>query len=56
MVTKNGGAKVDVNIRINKARGTFALLIPLWRSKEISRNSKLRIINSNAKICPIIWV
>jgi hypothetical protein len=38
MVTKDGRAETDVNIRINKAKGAFALLRPLWRSKEISRN------------------
>jgi hypothetical protein len=54
MVTKDGGAETDVNIRINKAKGAFALLRPLWRSKEISRNTKLTIFNTNV-ICPIIW-
>jgi hypothetical protein len=49
MVTKDGGAETDVNIGINKAKGAFALLRPLWRSKEISRNTKLRIFNTNVK-------
>jgi hypothetical protein len=35
MVTKDGGAETDVSIRINKAKGAFALLRQLWRSKEI---------------------
>jgi hypothetical protein len=49
LVTKDGGAETDVNIRINKAKVAFALLRPLWRSKEISRNTKLRIFNTNIK-------
>jgi hypothetical protein len=49
MVTKDGRAETDVNIRINNAKGAFALLRPLWRSKEISRNTKLRIFNTNVK-------
>jgi hypothetical protein len=49
MVTKDGGSETDVNIRIIKAKGAFALLRPLWRSKEISRNTKLRIFNTNIK-------
>jgi hypothetical protein len=34
--------------RIKKAKGTFALLRPLWRSK-ISSNTKLRIFKTNVK-------
>jgi hypothetical protein len=49
MVTKDGGEETNVNIRINKAKGVSALLRPLWRSKEISRNTKLRIFNTNVK-------
>jgi hypothetical protein len=48
VVTKDGGAETDVN-RINKAKGSFALLRPLWRSKEFSRNTKLRIFNTDVK-------
>jgi hypothetical protein len=36
-------------LHINKAKGAFAPLRPLWRSKEISRNTKLRIFNTNVK-------
>jgi hypothetical protein len=49
MVTKDGGAETDINIRINKAKGTSTLLRPLWRSNEISRNTKLRIFTTNVK-------
>jgi DNA-binding winged helix-turn-helix (wHTH) protein len=49
MVTNDGGAERDVNIRINTAKGTSAPLRTLWKSKEISRNTKLRIFNINVK-------
>jgi hypothetical protein len=39
----------EVNTRINKAKHAFALLRPLWRLKEISRNTKLRTFNTNVK-------
>jgi hypothetical protein len=35
MVTEDGGAETNVNIRINKAKGAFAMLRPLWKWKEI---------------------
>jgi hypothetical protein len=49
MVIQDGGAEIDVTIRISKAKGAFALLRLLWRSKEISRNTKVRIFNTNVK-------
>jgi hypothetical protein len=36
--------QTDVNSRINEVRGAFALLRPLYRSKEIAINTKLRIV------------
>jgi hypothetical protein len=56
MVTKDGGVETVVNIRINKAKGVFALIRPLWRLKEILRNITLRIFYTNVKTYPIIWV
>jgi hypothetical protein len=47
MVTKHGGAETNVNNDITKAKGAFALLRPLWRSKEISGNTKLKIFKTN---------
>jgi hypothetical protein len=44
---KDGGAVTDVNISINKAKGAFSLLRPLWRWKNISINKKSRIFNTN---------
>jgi hypothetical protein len=49
MVTKDGGTETDVNISSNRTMDAPALLRPLGRSKEISRNTKLRIFNTNVK-------
>jgi hypothetical protein len=49
MVKKDEGVETNVNIDITKAKSAFALLRPLWRSKEISRNTKLKIFNTNVK-------
>jgi hypothetical protein len=48
MVTKDGRAETDVNVSINKADGLFALL-DCCGVEGISRNSKLRIFNTNVK-------
>jgi hypothetical protein len=49
MVTKGGGAKEDVRNRIRKANGAFVQLYPVWKNKNISRKTKLRLFNSNVK-------
>ena len=36
-------------MRIAKARTAFTILRPLWKSKTISRKTKLRIFNTNVK-------
>ena len=44
-----GGAQQDIGTRIAKARTAFKLLNKVWRSAEISTNTKVRIFNSNVK-------
>ena len=39
----------DGKARIGKTRTALTILRPIWRSKEISRNTKLRIFNTNGK-------
>ena len=54
-VCKNGGADVDIKNRMNKARGAFFRLKPVWRSTIYSRRAKLRL----PKLCPLhttLWV
>lgn len=48
-ITRNGGAGEDVKNRIGKANGAFVQLYPLWRNRNISLKTKLRIFNTNVK-------
>lgn len=49
VVDETGGAQQDIKTRIAKARTAFNLLNKVWRSREISTKTKLRIFNSNVK-------
>ena len=51
VVDKKGGTDQDVKARVGKARGAFVLLKKIWGSTEISTGTKLRIFNSNVKLC-----
>ena len=49
IVSVDGGADEDVQSRINKARLAFNSLRPIWKSKALSLQSKIRIFNTNVK-------
>ena len=49
-----GGTEEDVMARIGKARSAFNTLASIWRSREITTTTKLRIFNSN--VCIALWV
>lgn len=49
VVTTDGGTDDDVNSRLGKARAAFNILRPVWNSRSISQNTKIRIFNSNVK-------
>lgn len=49
VITKTGGADLDIQSRINKARYAFRSLEKVWRSNIISRRTKIRIFNSSVK-------
>jgi len=49
VIAVDGGTERDVLVRIGKARTAFLLLRLVWRSKEISLRTKLRIFNTNVK-------
>ena len=49
IASKTGGTDEDVKARINKTRQAFAILTPVWRSKNLSFRTKLRLFNSNVK-------
>jgi hypothetical protein len=49
MVAEDGGASTDVNVRIQKARGSFSKLRKVWLSPLIRRETKIKIFNSCVK-------
>ena len=49
IVSTDGGTEEDVKARLGKASVAFHMLDKLWKSKIISRHTKLKIFNSNVK-------
>ncbi|KAL5007014.1 hypothetical protein ScPMuIL_015820 [Solemya velum] len=45
-VTSEGGVDKDIQSRIGKARGAFVKLHNFWRSRNISRKTKMKLYNS----------
>jgi hypothetical protein len=43
MVAEDGGASADVNVRIQKARGSFSKLRKVWLSMSIRKETKIKI-------------
>jgi len=48
-ISKEYGVKKDMQARLNKARGAFCRLRPIWKSKQYSLKTKLKLYNSNVK-------
>jgi hypothetical protein len=48
-VSEDGGARTDVNMRIQKAWGSFSKLRKLWLSTSIGNYTKIRIFNACVK-------
>ena len=46
-VTKDGNTEAEIKTRINKAMGAFAALKNFWKTKMISKKTKIRIFKSN---------
>ena len=46
-VTKYGNTEAEIKTRINKERGAFAALKNIWKTKMISKKTKIRIFKSN---------
>lgn len=55
IMTINGGAKTNVNNRLNKARVTYELLQSIWRRSRMFRRIKHRIINAYIKWTVLYW-
>ncbi|KAL9953192.1 hypothetical protein ACROYT_G040569 [Oculina patagonica] len=49
LVAKDSAARKDIKERLGKARGAFTRLQPVWRSKQYSLRTKLRLYNSIVK-------
>ncbi|KAL9971498.1 hypothetical protein ACROYT_G017669 [Oculina patagonica] len=54
-VTRHGGAEKDIKSRLGKARGAFNKLVKIWRSGQLSKNTKIRIFKSNV-IAVLLYV
>ncbi|XP_039639813.1 uncharacterized protein LOC120548003 [Perca fluviatilis] len=48
-ISTGGGADKDVELCISKARHAFKTHRPVWLSSQLSRNTKIRIFNTNVK-------
>jgi hypothetical protein len=48
-VTKNGGTEEDVLNRISRANTAFVQLYSIWKNKQITQITKLRIFETNVK-------
>ena len=46
-VTKDGNTEAEIKTRINKARGAFAAQKNIWKTKMISKKTRIRIFKSN---------
>ena len=47
VISIDNGAEKDIKNRLNKAKGCFAVLQPVWRNNQYSRKTKIRIFKSN---------
>ena len=49
IMDKKGGTEADIKSRIGKARSAFTSLNKIWKDRQISLRTKLRLYNSNVK-------
>ena len=49
VVAEDGGASADVNVRIQKATGSFSKLTKVWLSTSIGKDTKIKIFNASVK-------
>ena len=53
-MTKDGNTESEIKTRINKARGAFAVLKNIWKTKKISKKTKICIFKSNV-LCLLLY-
>ena len=46
-ITKHGGTKDEIKIRLGKGTGAFNKLAKIWRSGQLCKTTKIRIFNSS---------
>ena len=49
IIDSNGGTEADVKSRIGKAQAAFLALSKVWKTRDISLKTKLKLFNSNVK-------
>ena len=49
LISNDNGAHKDIQARLNTARGAFSRLSNIWKSKQYSLKTKIRLYNSNVK-------
>jgi hypothetical protein len=49
VVAEDGGARSDVNVRIQKVRGSFSKLRKVWLSTSIRKETKIKIFSACVK-------
>ena len=49
IIDKDGGTEAEIKSRIGKAQAAFLSLTNIWKTRDISLRTKLRIFNSNVK-------
>ena len=49
LVSKDNATEKDIKARLGKAHGVFARLYTIWKSKQYSLKTKVRLYNSNVK-------
>jgi len=49
IIDRNGGTEADVKSRIGKAHAAFLALGKVWKTRDISLKTKLKLFNSNVK-------
>ncbi|VDP78788.1 unnamed protein product [Schistosoma mattheei] len=49
IIDEQVGSDADVKARIGKAKAAFLQLNNIWNSKQLSTNTKVRILNTNVK-------
>ncbi|KAL9979755.1 hypothetical protein ACROYT_G017464 [Oculina patagonica] len=46
-ITKHRGAEDDIKSRLGQARGAFNKVVKIWKNGQLSKNTKIRIVDSN---------